>query len=102
VSDEYPVRMVRVEGEAARAFQRAPQEFTTVTSAAQADTVLGDPGNTHHCPLCAGFFGAEAFKRHAPSCIEAYAPRWEKNRDLEPPHSKVKQYRARLYGSTRK
>jgi hypothetical protein len=102
MAEEHPYRVARIEGAVARAFQRAPQEFTSVTDAAEADKALGDPENAHHCPLCNNFFGSEAFKRHAPTCIKAYAPGWERQRDREPPYSKVKQFRGRLFGPPRR
>lgn len=93
---QHPVRMVRIEAAAARAFQRAPREFTSVQSAEDADRALGDDGNEHHCPLCNQFYGTQAFKRHAPSCIKANAPRWERQRDLEPPYANIKRFGKRL------
>jgi len=80
----YPVKMVVVEGAVARAFQRAPAEFTSVKSAEDADKALNDPQNAHHCPLCNQFFGTIAFKTHAPECIKVRAPAWERQRDDEP------------------
>lgn len=79
-------------------FQRAPTDFVSVQSAADADKALGDPGNTHHCGLCNDFFGTEAFKAHAPSCIKANAGRYEANAPREPRYAKSKRFRL-IYGS---
>ena len=81
---DHPKRMVVIQGAAARAFQRAPKEFRTVSEAGDADAALGDDGNEHHCPLCNEFFGTQAFKRHAASCIKTRAPAWERQRDRAP------------------
>jgi hypothetical protein len=94
--DEYPTRMVRIEGVTARAFQRAPAEFTSVHSAEDADRALGDDGNEHNCPLCHQFFGTRAFKAHAPDCIKARAPAWERQRDKAPPYAQIKRFGRRL------
>jgi hypothetical protein len=82
----HPVRTVVIEGAVARFFERAPKEFTTVQEAADIDKALGDPENAHHCPLCNNFFGTYAFMRHAKSCIDTYAPAWERQRDKAPPY----------------
>ena len=50
-------------------------EPMSVQDAEAIDKALGDPENSHHCPLCNNFFGTEAFIRHAPGCIKARAPR---------------------------
>lgn len=89
----HPYRVVAIQGAQAVMFQRAPQEFTTVQSAADADRALGDPGNTQHCGLCNEFFGTQAFIRHAPSCIRANAPKFEANRDRIPPYADQKRFR---------
>lgn len=88
MSEIHPVRSVRIEGVPARAMaERAPSpprrigpiditpQFRVVKDAADMDRELGNPGDSHHCPLCEEFFGWEAFKAHAPRCIEARAPR---------------------------
>lgn len=81
---KYPVRTVRIEGRVAKAFEQAPKEFRTVTEASEADAALGDPNNSHFCPLCNEFFGTRAFVRHAASCIKANGPAWERQRTVEP------------------
>lgn len=96
MTEEHPKRIVRIEGAVARAFQRAPAEFTTVQSAEDADRALGDAGNEHHCPLCNQFFGTVAFRAHAPGCITANAPKWERQRDEEPPYANVMRFGQRL------
>ena len=50
-------------------------QFRFVKDAADIDRELGNPGDSHCCPLCEEYFGWEAFKAHAPQCIEARAPR---------------------------
>lgn len=82
--DNHPFKMVRIEGALAKAFQKAPAEFTSVNSAESADRALNDPGNSHHCPLCNQFFGTFAFKTHAQDCINTRAPGWERQVDKEP------------------
>lgn len=75
---------------------RAPTEVMTVTDAEAASKALGDDGNEHHCPLCNQFFGNVDFQQHAPSCIDTYAPAWERQRDREPPYAKFVRYGKRL------
>ena len=50
-------------------------QFRFVRDAVEADKELHTPGDSHHCPLCNEYFGWEAFKAHAPQCIDARAPR---------------------------
>jgi len=86
----YPRRDVRIIGAIARANVRierpiaAPRnvgpidvtpKFRVVKDAVDVDKELGNPGDQHHCPLCNEYFGWEAFKAHAPQCINARAPR---------------------------
>lgn len=96
MTELYPVRSVVIQGRTARAFERAPKEFTSVRTAEEADRALGDDGNEHFCPLCNEFFGNAAFKAHAADCIKLRAPAWERQRDKEPPYSRVKRYGKRL------
>lgn len=85
---DYPKRSVRIEGATAiavlAAIKRGPSEFTTVREADEAGRALSDPENAHCCPLCGDVFRTAAFVRHAPSCIEARAPAWERQRDRDP------------------
>lgn len=87
----YPVKSVKIEGAIAKATFHGPEraefetrklgpidvtpEFRSVKNAEEADKEIGNPGDQHHCPLCNEYFGWEAFKAHAPQCIEARAPR---------------------------
>lgn len=99
MSELHPVRNAWIQGVPAVAVirQRLPEgEFMTVQSAEEADRALGDPGNSHHCPLCNQFFGSVAFRAHAPGCIRANAPRWERQRDEEPPYAAQKRFGKRL------
>ncbi len=88
MSEQYPFRMVQIQGATAEAFKRAPQETMTVKGAEDMDRALGDPGNSQHCGLCNEFFGIRAFVQHAPGCIVKNGPAWERQRDIEPPHRK--------------
>lgn len=89
-------RSVAISAALARAFQRAPAELHYVREAEDIDRAFGEEGNEHVCPLCHEFFSSWAFRRHAPSCIRAYAPLWERQRDRDP----GSQYRGRLFGPT--
>lgn len=86
------------------------EEYRSVQDAADLDRERGDPADVNHCPLCNDYFGPEAFARHAQSCINANAPRWERNRDTEPVYAgdggrtdnggDQKRFRPKLFGPT--
>ena len=59
-------------------------DFRTVASAADVDREIRHPAKLNHCPLCDGVFGPEAFWRHAQTCLNAYAPAWERQQEDEP------------------
>lgn len=98
MTELYPVRNAIIHAKpAVLVFNHLPEgEITTVQDAEAADRALADEGNTHHCPLCNQFYGTIAFKAHAPSCIQANAPRWERQRDEEPPYAAKKRFGRRL------
>lgn len=89
--EDHPRRDVYIVGATARAYignterrEFAPRrlgpfdatpQFRVVKDADDIDREIGNPGDSHHCPLCNEFFGWEAFKAHAPACIEIRAPR---------------------------
>ena len=90
MSDEFPKRSANIIGVTAVARVQAdrpkvkPQhigpiditpQFRMVKDAVDWDLENHNPGDSHHCPLCNEAFGWEAFKAHAPQCIEARAPR---------------------------
>ena len=75
----HPVRSAWIDGVPAQAivFARAPlpHEMMSVKDAVDIDRAMGDPDNAHCCPLCNEYFGTEAFRQHAPACIDARVPR---------------------------
>ena len=76
----FPVKNVAIQGATARIITaiQTPQEqqvIMPVRDAIEIDKALGDPGNSHRCPLCYDFFGTEAFVAHAQQCIDIHAPR---------------------------
>ena len=89
------MQSVKINAAVAKALERAPKEFTTVKDAHDADIALGSADNEHCCPLCGLISGTYEFVRHAPSCIETNAPKWELQRDKEPPYAKIKRYNTR-------
>ena len=100
MTELYPVRSANIIGVAAvaRVVSDRPNvkpqhigpiditpQFRMVKDAVDVDREIGNPGDSHHCPLCNELFGWEAFKAHAPQCIQARAPR---NRVWVPPGTK--------------
>lgn len=111
MSDLIPVRSASIQGVPARAlvkpiFVGAEHEYRSVKEAADVDRELANPADMNHCPLCNDYFGAEAFKAHAQSCINANVPRWERQRDREPIYAGpsknggAKRFRPRLFGAS--
>lgn len=89
---DYPVRSVSIKGIPAAVRVAAPlrteprrigpiditPQFRSVKDADDMDRVVAggiEPEDRFVCPLCNDSLGWEAFKAHAPQCIEARAPR---------------------------
>jgi len=75
-------KSVVIQGSTARAVASgrldSPIRHRTVKDAMQAERELGrvnDPNEQHVCPLCNEWLPWEAFKAHAPQCIQARVPR---------------------------
>lgn len=109
MAELYPVRSITIAGAPAVAIVtvraiRPEDEIRSVSSAEDIDRERQNPAEANHCPLCNEVFGPVAFAAHAQDCINTRAPRWERQRDVEPTYhgpsfnGGAKRFRPRIFG----